>query len=82
MNNAKIEATTGLTFRQAWFHMLNGKKVKRPSWKGYWVFEYGTIKMYTVEEDIIDIRDTVNVAYTFSNIVENDWMVVEEKTYE
>lgn len=77
MNNAQIEAKENLTFRRAWFHMLNGKKVKRPSWSGYWVFENNTIMMHTAEGDIIDIRDTVNVAYTFTNIAENDWQVVE-----
>lgn len=77
MNNEQLCKTTGLTFRQAWINMLNGKKVRRPSWKGYWAFENSTIMMYTMEGDVIDIRDTVNVPYTFNNIAENDWMVVE-----
>ena len=79
MNNEQINAKGKLTFKRAWFHMLNGKKVKRPSWKGYQVYENNTIMMYTMEGDVIDIRDTQNVAYTFSNIVENDWQVVEDQ---
>lgn len=77
MNNEQINETKGLTFRRAWFNLLNGKKVKRPSWTGYWEFKDGTIQMHCAEGDVIDIRDTENVAYTFTNIAENDWEVVE-----
>lgn len=78
MNNEGLNKNTNLSFRQAWFHMLNGKKIKKPNWEGYWAFESGTIMMHTREGNVIDIRNTVNVAYTFSFIAENDWMVLEE----
>ena len=29
-------STKNLHWRDAWYHMLNGKKVKRPLWEGYW----------------------------------------------
>ena len=62
--------------------MLNGKKIKRPTWKGYWAFEnteHGmSIIMHTMEGDAVDIRDTINVPYTFESIVAQDWEIVEE----
>ena len=38
-----------MPFRYAWFQMLNGKKVKLPSWAGYWAWEDGTINEQTIE---------------------------------
>ena len=70
--------TIGLTWRQAWFELLNGRKIKLPSWKGYWKWENHTIMMHCSDGEIIDIRETTNPAYTFTNIAENDWMVVSD----
>ena len=66
-----------MEFRKAWFELLNGKKVKLPSWSGYWCWKNNTIMMHTKDGEVIDIRATNNVAYTFSNIASNDWEVVE-----
>ncbi len=71
--------STEMSFREAWFQMLNGKKIKRPLWAGYWAWENGTIMMHCWNGKIIDIRQTDNVAYTFDNVACRDWMVVEEK---
>lgn len=68
----------GMIFREAWFAMLNGEKVKSPSWSGYWAFEDNTIMMHCRDGRVIDIRSTENVAYTMSNVASNDWMVVNE----
>lgn len=83
MNNQQIQQKTGLTFRRAYFQMMAGKHIKRPSWVGYWAYEKSkrgdfSIIMHTLEGDTIDIRDTLNIPYTFSSIVENDWMVVDD----
>ena len=67
-----------LQFRDAWYHMLNGKKIKRPLWKGYWAWENNTIMMHCRDGSITDIRQTTNPAYTFCNVAARDWMVVEE----
>ena len=67
-----------LCFRDAWFHMLNGAKIKRPLWKGYWAWEENTIMMHCRDGSVTDIRDTENPAYTFTNVAARDWMVVEE----
>lgn len=66
-----------MSFREAWFQLLNGKKIKLPSWTGYWKWENNTIMMYCHDGKVKDIRETGNVAYTFSNIASNDWEVVE-----
>lgn len=71
--------TKNLQWKDAWFHMLNGKKIKRPLWEGYWAWENNTIMMHCRDGSVSDIRSTENVAYTFTNIAQRDWMVVEEE---
>lgn len=66
-----------MQFRYAFFEMLNGHAVRLPSWSGYWIWENGTIMMHTKEGEAIDIRQTKNPAYTFSNIADNNWEVCE-----
>lgn len=75
MDNSK---KSPLPFRYAWFQMLNGKKIKLPSWSGYWAWENNTIMMHCRDGSVLDIRETDNPAYTFSNIASDDWMVVED----
>ena len=67
-----------MPFRYAWFQMLNGKKVKLPSWAGYWAWEDGTIKMHCRDGSVSDIRETDNPVYTFTNIASDDWIVVDD----
>ena len=70
--------TKDMSFREAWFAMLNGKRVKLPSWGGYWAWENSTIMMHCRDGNVIDIRDTENPAYTFDNVASNEWQIVEE----
>ena len=70
--------TKDLSWKDAWWYLLNGEKIKRPLWKGYWVWENNTIMMHCRDGSVCDIRETDFVAYTFSNIAQRDWMVVEE----
>ena len=74
-----MNKTSGMAFREAWFAMLNGKKVKLPSWAGYWAFENGTIMMHCKDGSILDIRESQNVGYTMSNIAADDWMIVDAR---
>jgi len=67
-----------MDFRHAWFQMLNGKKIKLPDWSGYWAWENNTIMMHCHDGRVLDIRETDNVSYTFSNIAEKTWMVVDD----
>jgi hypothetical protein len=70
--------TKNLHWKDAWFHLLNGKKIKRPLWEGYWAWENNTIMMHCRDGSISDIRETENPAYTFTNVAARDWMVVNE----
>lgn len=74
--NCDETAEFNLTFRNAYYQMLNGKHIALPSWKGYWAWENNTIMMHTKDGESIDIRQTNNVAYTFGNIAENNWGIV------
>lgn len=75
---AVIHNTKNMSFREAWFHMLNGEHVKLPSWEGYLAWEDNTIMMHCRDGNVIDIRNTENPAYTFSNVASCDWLVVEQ----
>lgn len=72
------EKKNELQFRDAWFWMLNGEKIKRPLWEGYWAWENNTIMMHCRDGSVTNILDTPNVAYTFTNVAARDWMVVED----
>ena len=69
-----------MEFAKALEALKNGYKVKLPEWKGYWVKEGDTVKMYCKNGDVLDIRETQDVFYTLSNIASNDWEVVGECT--
>lgn len=67
-----------MNFRKAWKAMLEGKKVRRPFWAGYWAWECGTIMIHERDGSVLDIRSTQHVAYTFDNIAAKDWEIVDE----
>lgn len=68
-----------MNFRKAWKAMLEGKKVRRSFWAGYWAWECGTIMIHERDGSVLDIRSTQHVAYTFDNIASKDWVIVEEE---
>ncbi|MDJ8948957.1 Thoeris anti-defense Tad2 family protein [Clostridium perfringens] len=59
--------------------MKEGKKVKLPEWKGYWIWdnEKESIFMHCKDGTVLDIRKTQDVYFTFSNVAREDWEVVE-----
>ena len=70
-----------MIFKEAYELLKNGKKVKLPDWKGYWVVEDNTIKMHTKDGRILSITETEDVFYTLNFIVNrDDWEVVDDKT--
>ena len=71
-----------MNFRKAWKAMLEGKKVRRPFWAGYWAWECGTIMIHERDGSVLDIRSTNHVAYTFDNIASKDWEIVKEEEEE
>lgn len=67
-----------MPFRQAFYEMLNGKRIAHELWKGgYWAWENNTIMIHCYDGKVLDIRETENTAYTFGFIVEDRWYVKE-----
>ena len=67
-----------MKWSKAWKALLEGKRVRRSFWEGYWKWEDGTIMMHTREGKVEDIRNTEHVAYTFTNIAAKDWVIVDD----
>lgn len=69
-----------MDFGKALQLMKSGKKVKLPSWGGYWSWdeEKQTIMMHTKDGEVLDIRETDRVEYTMLNVASEDWMVADE----
>ena len=68
-----------MIFKEAYELLKNGKKIKLPDWKGYWVVEDNTIKMHTKDGRVLSITETEDVFYTLNFIVNrDDWEVVDD----
>ena len=75
-----------MKFEQALKEMKEGKKVKLPSWGGYWTWdeEKQTILMHCrpgnsdTGNPVMDIRETQRVEYTMMNICSEEWMIADE----
>lgn len=65
-----------LTWNEAYERMLDGLKIKLPEWGGYWFWslEYETIMIRTWDKQLLDIRDTKDVKFTFDFILRDDWI--------
>lgn len=70
-----------MLFREAFELMKYGRKLKLPSWAGYWYWskENQTIIMHTKDGEDIDVRKTEIPDYTFSNIASDEWMIADEE---
>lgn len=75
-----------MKFSEAFKAMKDGKKIKLPSWGGYWSWdeEKQTIMMHCrpqdsdAQEEILDIRQTERVEYTTMNICSDEWIIADE----
>ena len=75
-----------MNFKQALELMKQGKKVKLPSWGGYWEYEPAAdeesqdrIWMYTKEGNVLEIRETDRLVYTLENILSDEWVLADEE---
>ena len=76
-----------MLFKEALKLMKEGKKVKLPSWGGYWCWnvEKNTVEMHCRKRDsdtgkeVLDIRDTQRVEYTLDNICSDEWILADEE---
>lgn len=66
-----------MEFRKALECMMQGQKVKLPSWGGYWAWENDTIMMHTKDGAVINLLDTKLPEYTFRNMASNEFMVAD-----
>lgn len=64
-----------MNFKEAYQKMLEGKKVKRPDWKGYWFIENDKVKIKFAGGEIKENRFTQQ---TIKNTAADDWEVCEE----
>lgn len=69
-----------MRFTEALQLMKEGKKVKLPTWGGYWYWdpEKETIIMHLKDGSEMDIRETQDVAYTMSNIASEEWLIAND----
>lgn len=67
-----------MEFKKAFELLKQGKKVKLPSWIGYWKWENNTIVMHCKDGSNIPITESEDIAYTLSNIISNDWECVDD----
>ena len=66
-----------MTFREAYLKMLQGYKVTRPGWKGYWYFNgrIGKIVIHLAEgSDVIEGDFTL----CLQNALAEDWATLDE----
>lgn len=77
-----------MTFKEAFELMKQGAKVKLPGWNGYWCWddEKQTIMIHCRPKDsdkgqgdVLDIRETQRVEYTFMHMQRDDWMIADEE---
>lgn len=75
-----------MRFNEALTLMKQGKKVKLPSWGGYWTWddEKQTVLMHCrpgnsdTGKEVLDIRETQRVEYTLANICSDEWVIADE----
>lgn len=75
-----------MKFTEALREMKQGKKVKLPSWGGYWYWdkEKQTVMIQCRPQDsdqgeLLDIRETQRVGYTLSNVASDEWIIADEQ---
>lgn len=70
----------GMDFDGAMKAMLEGAKVKLPTWGGYWYWDeqQRTVMMHTKDGKELDIRSTQDVFYTMRNICSDEWILADE----
>ena len=70
-----------MKFKDALKEMKDGKKVKLPSWAGYWVYdnEGDKIWMHCKDGRVLEIRQTEVLSYTLENICSDEWVIANEE---
>ena len=66
-----------MNFNEAYQKMLEGKKIKRPDWKGYWFIDSKDNK-FKIKLAGGEIKENKFTQETIKNTAANDWEIVEE----
>lgn len=69
-----------MDFKQALEAMKQGKKVKLPSWGGYWEYDANRngIVIHTKEGNVL-YNCTERLLYTAENIISDEWVIADEE---
>jgi hypothetical protein len=70
-----IGENPSMDFKEALRLMKEGIPVKLKSWGGYWKWENNSIKMHCKDRRTLDIRETKDVNFTISNILNDQWEI-------
>lgn len=67
-------------FQAAFSYLKRGHQIKCPEWGGFWVWDDDkkTILMHTRRGDVMDIRESSNIDYTFSFLFRDDWELCDD----
>lgn len=70
-----------MDFKQALKEMKQGKKIKLPSWGGYWTYDSETDSIYIhcKEGNILEFRETERLSYTLDNVLSDEWIIANEQ---
>ncbi len=64
-----------MIFREAYYEMLKGKKIKRPCFDEYWYIDkYGNVVIHDKDDNENSNGD---LAITLRNVMAEDWQVVK-----
>ena len=66
-----------MNFNEAYQKMLEGKKIKRPGWKGYWFIDSKDNK-FKIKLAGGEIKENKFTQETIKNTAADDWEIVEE----
>ena len=58
--------------------LREGKKVKLPTWAGYWQKGGNEIMMHCHDGRVLNIRESDNIFWTLENICSDEWEIVDE----
>jgi len=67
-----------MKFNEVFTAFISGDPIKRKKWAGYWKYKDGEIVIYTREGTMLNIRNVLDIPYTFSNIAMEDWEIATE----
>lgn len=76
-DNQYREGNLNMNFNEAYQKMLEGKKIKRPDWKGYWFIDSKDNK-FKIKLAGGEIKENKFTQETIKNTAANDWEIVEE----